>query len=407
MGYVAAPAYLGDEFRMAAPGHRFNLYLPLWTRDQWTREPDRQAEKDGNPPATGKGPTLRTVVKLGDAFAAMNRMLCARQASLAAQDTVPDRTLSVEAIAVAPFTTGLGNEHPLENGFAFLNPYGLPYLPGSGVKGVLRKAAQELACGDWGDTHGWTDAAIDALFGRGSGSGDGDTFLRGALEFWDVIPQIEGDALQVEVMTPHMTHYLQNGGTPHESGQPNPINFLTVPPGSRFVFHVRCDLPFLERLVPESARDGRWQGLLNAAMAHAFQWLGFGAKTAVGYGAMQVDPAIAARRERDAREAQAIREREAAEARRQQELAAMTPTQSAIREYLDGRPDKNQPELSALMAGLKSGHWDGEIKLGVARHVQALMQAARKWKVKSEKKNPQKDYDHQDTLLVMKWLSGK
>ena len=54
-------------------------------------------------------------------------------------------------VATASFTTGLGNEHPLENGFVFLNPYGLPYLPGSGVKGVLRQAARELAGGDWGD----------------------------------------------------------------------------------------------------------------------------------------------------------------------------------------------------------------------------------------------------------------
>jgi CRISPR-associated protein Cmr6 len=37
------------------------------------------------------------------------------------------------------------------------------------------------------------------------------------------------------------------------------------------------------------AEGERWKTLLTAAFAHAFQWLGFGAKTAVGYGAMQVD----------------------------------------------------------------------------------------------------------------------
>lgn len=51
-------------------------------------------------------------------------------------------------------------EHLLENGFAFLNPYGLPYLPGSGVKGVLRQAAREV------DKKSWAVEAIIVLFGQ-------------------------------------------------------------------------------------------------------------------------------------------------------------------------------------------------------------------------------------------------
>ena len=42
-------------------------------------------------------------------------------------------------------------EHPLENGFAFLQPYGLPYLAGSGVKGVLRQTARLLAENAFGE----------------------------------------------------------------------------------------------------------------------------------------------------------------------------------------------------------------------------------------------------------------
>ena len=33
--------------------------------------------------------------------------------------------------------------------------------------------------------------------------------VRSALEFWDVIPQIAGDKLAVEIMTPHHSHYYQ------------------------------------------------------------------------------------------------------------------------------------------------------------------------------------------------------
>ena len=217
--------------------------------------------------------------------------------------------LSLDATAIAPFTTGLGNEHPLENGFAFLNPYGLPYLAGSGVKGVLRQAARELASGQWGNEHGWSAdkqfeirvngkslaiSMLDALFGLESQ--DGDTLhMRGALSFWDVIAQMPNNcnSLHVEVMTPHQSHYYQqksdpktgSSATPHDSGQPTPISFLTVPPGSGMTFHVQCDLPRLQRLAPTLAEGDAWEKLLQAAFEHAFEWLGFGAKTAVGYGA--------------------------------------------------------------------------------------------------------------------------
>jgi CRISPR/Cas system CMR subunit Cmr6 (Cas7 group RAMP superfamily) len=66
--------------------------------------------------------------------------------------------------------------------------------------------------------------------------------VRGALSFWDVIPAIPGDHLKVEIMAPYQSHYYQKKGdpksgnstSPHDSGQPNPSAFLTVPPGSQF-----------------------------------------------------------------------------------------------------------------------------------------------------------------------------
>jgi CRISPR-associated protein Cmr6 len=54
-----------------------------------------------------------------------------------------------------------------------------------------------------------------------------------------------------------------------------------VPAGSEFDFHVVCQ----PQRLPESLRD-RWRSALEAIFAHAFDWLGFGAKTAAGYGAM-------------------------------------------------------------------------------------------------------------------------
>ena len=334
MAVAAVPAYLGKDFSSASPGLRFGMFLPLWGVDSrsgellWTTHdinyrstgPQNQERRfeDKN-----KTPALAKALRLNPSDVAAMAALVQRQAALAAPLTTQARLLTLHAVAVAPFTTGLGNAHPLENGFAFLNPYGLPYLPGSGVKGVLRQSARELADRLWGDDQGWTPATIDALFGTTGDDTDaqGNAILkRGALSFWDVLPQIAGDALQVEVMTPHQTHYYQSGDSPHESGQPNPINFLTVPPGSKFVFHVQCNLPLLSRLAPALAQQDRWQHLMTAALVHAFQWLGFGAKTAVGYGAMRQDDAA---RQHHAQQAAALRDAAAAqhEAQRRTELS--------------------------------------------------------------------------------------
>jgi CRISPR-associated protein Cmr6 len=48
---------------------------------------------------------------------------------------------------------------------------------------------------------------------------------------------------------------------------------------------VLCDVAHLLRLAPAVAEGDRWRSLVDAAFRHAFSWLGFGAKTAVGYGA--------------------------------------------------------------------------------------------------------------------------
>ncbi|WJW76672.1 type III-B CRISPR module RAMP protein Cmr6 [Thiohalobacter sp. IOR34] len=265
MPIAAVPGYLGQNFETASPGMRFGMYFRGWNH-RFAFEKDRKHE------------AVETACALSVQDKKALNAIRKRQDTLHA--ALPDeRKYLLDARSTAPFATGLGNEHPLENGFAFLWPYGLPYLPGSGVKGVLRQAARELADGNWGETKGWTEAAIEILFGPE----DSNDARRGALSFWDVIPQIRGNALQVEVMTPHQSHYYRGDAAPHDSGQPVPIFFLTVPPGSGFTFHVIANPALAGELA------GSWRELLQAAFEHAFDWLGFGAKTAVGYGAMRID----------------------------------------------------------------------------------------------------------------------
>jgi CRISPR-associated protein Cmr6 len=352
----AVPRYLrqaGEEhFRKAPPGHTFRLYFGGWT-ERWELPKDQK---------------LHTVEEVTAFDYGVVKALSAVRGRVLAQAKGDDVFLQ-EVTSCAPFTTGLGIEHPLENGFAFLDPYGLPYLPGSSVKGVVRRAAEELALFET-DNHGWSIPALWWLFGfdatsayfapaakdpkpieeertrwregfrthveklaekekellkayvhlafppkNGRSAPDPlervlgwiptdakshpelrEIHTRGALEFWDVLPEPKDGKLRVDIMNPHYNHYYQQGQPPGDWGSPVPIFFLTLPPGTRFTFVARFRPP---RNWPEPVRsyfetsvDGkpRWRSLVESAFAFAFDWLGFGAKTAVGYGRMRSGP---------------------------------------------------------------------------------------------------------------------
>jgi CRISPR-associated protein Cmr6 len=314
MAKPAVPEYLtrDSEFSDCPPGHRYTLYGAYW-------EPERDWKRVENvKPETLNG----TFRKFPDSTIRLRDAVIERQHEHARQ--FAERVLTLNTESISPFVTGTGIEHPLENGMAFLNPYGLPYLPGSGIKGVLRKAAEELSADVFGEgSQGWNQVAIEILFGKETGDGDNE-HTRGALSFWDVFPRC--DSLVADIMNPHYMPYYQEGKTPADCYSPIPIFFLTVPAKTGFTFHVQCEVSRL----PGDWPEGHWQTLLRAAFVHAFDWLGFGAKTAVGYGALRrsakaAEPELAAVEEviwENARVSYNVSTRE---------MVAETNTQKAVR----------------------------------------------------------------------------
>ena len=289
---AAIPDRIPPQFGDAAPGHKFLLYFTHWEAGRFTpykdaRLPDiKQLEKPERERIRTefegrKRRALGNVCPLGESAKAQVAALRSRQQALIKHYGADGYLIST--LSTAPYATGLGNEHPIENGFAFLTPYGLPYLAGSGVKGILRRAMHELM--DDGEA-GFTDAAINALFGPEEVKQPEDA-QRGALDFWDVFPNPAGGKLVVEIMTPHYGKYYQGDEAPHDSGAPVPVSFLAVPAKSNFDFHVVCHAARLP-----AALQSQWRDLLDGAFKHAFAWVGFGAKTSVGYGAMA--PVVAA-----------------------------------------------------------------------------------------------------------------
>lgn len=184
------------------------------------------------------------------------------------------------------FVSGLGMGHVLETGFVWHRTLGVPYLPGSSVKGLIRAWAdpkmKDNVPQGWGDPVKW-DEKYKRLFGDEKDMG------AGSLIVFDAIPEAK-PKLEVDIMNPHygdyynkkpMTIKLANGKEqqietpPADYLSPNPIFFLTVAP----------DVSFKFALAPRPG-IGNTTDLNNGynLLKEALENIGAGAKTAVGYG---------------------------------------------------------------------------------------------------------------------------
>ena len=189
---------------------------------------------------------------------------------------------SLRFTTTSRFATGLGREHPIENGFAWHPSLGVPYLPGSSVKGLVRAWVEG----------GWSEETIDPaafhqIFGsdyrKGSGQDDAQRGLSpqmGAVIFFDALPAAPVQ-LKADVMTPHYGDYYEKGAVPGDWLSPNPIPFLTVAFGQSFQF----------ALAPHATAEQNKHDCVLAAqwLESALIWVGAGAKTAVGYGRFERD----------------------------------------------------------------------------------------------------------------------
>lgn len=152
--------------------------------------------------------------------------------------------------------SGLGLPHPFETGLLFDRVCGVPYFPGSSVKGAARAYADAMKLGD-----------ATAIFGGGAG--------QGGVVFFDAYP-VTWPELWLDVLTPHYKDYYQGGKPPGDWSSPEPAYFISVAPGLEFEFCIAC------------RPGGRSEELADAAIGAirgAATEQGLGGKTGVGYGA--------------------------------------------------------------------------------------------------------------------------
>ena len=163
--------------------------------------------------------------------------------------------------------TGLGLSHPIENGITWHHTLGVPYLPGSAVKGIIRTWVEQ-----------WVEHSpenINRIFGPcHEDKNNRDEKTVGTIIFFDALPT-QPVELASDIMTPHYHEYYS--GTekiPGDWSNPNPIPFLTVGAGQLFLFAIA---PRKEENTPDLDLVLQW-------LDEALTMIGAGAKTATGYG---------------------------------------------------------------------------------------------------------------------------
>ena len=170
--------------------------------------------------------------------------------------------------------TGIGESHPHEISIVFDHNMGIPYIPSSGIKGIVRFAhtlglvvnipEDELNKDgiSFDEEREWTH--IPKLFGTQA--------ARGSVIFLDAYPEIVPE-LHVDIMNPHYGKYYNGEKPPADYLDPSPLKFLTVAKGTVFIFRALADKRYKDLALK-----------VKTAFTSALTQEGVGAKTAVGYG---------------------------------------------------------------------------------------------------------------------------
>lgn len=179
---------------------------------------------------------------------------------------------------------GLGNESVYETSMTLHHIYGIPYIPGQAVKGVVRNwIINELfEKNEKGETD-LKGAENRALKDEGFRKIFGKQENQGKVIFFDAFPT--GNIhVKPDIMNPHYGPYYSEGKPPADYHDPKPIFFLTVE-NTPFEFIIG-----IKEKDNQKIERGNFKGhMLKVAsdwLKDALQNHGIGAKTSVGYGYM-------------------------------------------------------------------------------------------------------------------------
>jgi len=190
--------------------------------------------------------------------------------------------------AASRVVVGLGAESVLVTSIRLHRVYGFPILPGSALKGLARSYAlwqvakelgvpvlslEELLATPSTAAVRYMELSIVEKKVKPLRDAFGTTASAGKVIFFDAVPANPAKlVLDLDVMNPHYSQYYQGGGTPPADYlNPVPIFFLTIAPGSEFLFAA-------------ASKDGNLAQKVQMWLQTALCETGVGAKTTAGYG---------------------------------------------------------------------------------------------------------------------------
>ncbi len=319
----------------------------------------------------------------------------------------------------SPLVHGLGETHPMEKFLTFDRNTGIPYIPSTSVKGVLktRLMIQELNSWSLNTNDEYLEAKekgflvenkkhkylvnenyplFKELFGGAEEQGKAESQAqRGKIIFLDAFPATF-PRLKKEIMTPHYGEYYSgkerwNPNTkrnerigPTESQQPVPNAYLSVDPQDgqqkwNFVFLIH---PELSQIHPEYI-EKFMQIFENEYVSD----IGFGSKTAIGFGQFA---AVSLQKWKEEEEKR--KEKERLEAERKKEEARLAAEAKAREEILAQMSpvEKLIEELNAIPQYKDRFHelekFEGGDKIKLARFFKEKFMENQEWDVKPKKK---------------------
>lgn len=261
----------------------------------------------------------------------------------------------VEATVDWRLVVGIGSEHVQETSMTLHHIYGIPYIPGSAVKGVLRH--WWLQEGEIDEDKALEEADFLTVFGSQK--------QRGKVQFLDAYPK--NVCFATDIMNPHYPKYYSGSEPPTDHQNPVPINFLTVEETTfRFAFLAKTQEPLDE---------------LKNRFEDALKLKGVGAKTSVGYGYF-----TDFRDKTDNITNKLKQEQEVAEKQREAErLANLSPIEQLAEEVnrLTDKPVDENRTVQIYNEQLPS--LEGDDKQIIAHALKAYWQRINKWDGGSDK----------------------
>lgn len=191
---------------------------------------------------------------------------------------------------ISPVVVGMGEQHVFEVGLTLHKISGRPVLPGSGLKGLVRREAMsrlkltsvsrkypqmfspdisrsELKTMFSSTSH--NEEEIEELLNM-----FGSTESTGLFDVFDgLLTSGSTSVFMVDTMTPHYGQYYRSAGNRGADGKedPVPVSFLSVRPGNRWKIPIR-------------AGSKEWADVLESLVCDSLISRGAGAKTSSGFG---------------------------------------------------------------------------------------------------------------------------